>query len=67
MRQTDCNGILPCSDPGQHKLVWSGDHCGQESAQHPESAHPFGPDPLPGSAGTGEGGHYSHRRGVRGP
>ena len=56
MQQTDCNGILLCSDPGLHIPAWFGDHCDQVSAQHLESVRPCGLDPLPMSCGTGAGG-----------
>lgn len=67
MQRTDCSGILPCSDPGLHIPVWSGDRSDQGSEQHPESARPCGPDPWPRSDGTGAGGHHRPPPVYRGP
>lgn len=67
MQQTDCNGILPCSDPEQHTPVWSEGQSDRVSAQRLESVRPCEPDPLPKSSGTGVDGRYLRRRGGRDP
>ena len=67
MRQTDCNGILRCSDPVLHTPAWSGDHYDRGFAQRLESEHPCGPNLLPRSGGTDVDARCSHRRGGRDP
>ena len=58
MQQTDCNGILPCSDPGQHKLVLSANRSDPGSAQRLGLGRLCGPDPWQASGGTGVDEHY---------
>lgn len=67
MQQTDYSDISRSIDPGQHTPAWSEGRNARESAQRPESVHPYGPDLLPRSGGTGAGGHYRPPPAYRGP